>query len=367
MSSRVAIVDGGSFVLPYDFQLANALVRGGIAQVDFYGSATKYNAEFLDAMRLLPGVEMKIYTISGSVAGRITGVMAYCALLFRLWQMRKRYDVINFQFSILWPLELPLLFLLRKKFIFTIHNAVPHDHSGRYDLPTRWLARIAKTLIFPSNFTRNEFFHRYGRCSIEKSMVLPHGLLPVAPNSEVVEYQCAHQPQSLIFWSTVKPYKGVELFATLARSEALRSRGLTLEIYGAWSAELKELKAELVELGVQVHDEFMGPNQLLSLLSRKAIFLLPYLEASQSGALYSLLNHGCYFICSDVGDLGGFMRESGLDSLLLTDRSAEAVLCCLDYLLAHGEDVRRRFELSQWRFKWESLIPQISSVYGVPP
>ena len=52
---RVALVDGGSFVLTYDYQLAETLAKQGI-EVEFHGSRTRYNGEFLEAMRRLPGV-----------------------------------------------------------------------------------------------------------------------------------------------------------------------------------------------------------------------------------------------------------------------------------------------------------------------
>src|SRR5919206_84678 len=49
------VVDRGSFVLPYDHQLVRALAARG-ETVAFYGSRTRYNGEFLEAMRTLPGV-----------------------------------------------------------------------------------------------------------------------------------------------------------------------------------------------------------------------------------------------------------------------------------------------------------------------
>ena len=365
MSSKIAIVDGASFVLPYDFQLVAALTRHDVAQVDFYCSNTKYNMEFLNAMRSLPGVELRSYLISGSVVNRFKGVAAYVTLLFDLWRKRALYSAINFQFSILWPVEVLLFFLLRKKLIFTVHNAVPHGFRRRRHLPTIWLANIARTLIFPSEFTRAEFLRRYGERNLDKATVLPHGLLPVVPDSMPVAFPRSGRPRSLIYWSTIKPYKGIELFVELARSEAVRSKGVALEIYGAWSDELKELKDRLIGLGVDVHDEFMGPEQLLLLLSREeTVFLLPYREASQSGALYSLLHHGRYFICSDVGDLGAFMRRWRLDALLLRERSVEAVLKCLDHLERCDDDTRRELEHAQQRSSWDALVPAISSIYA---
>jgi glycosyltransferase involved in cell wall biosynthesis len=363
LSAAIAVVDGGSFVLPYDFQLTRALAAR-YGSVDFYGSKTRYNGEFLEGMGAMPHVAVFSHAVSGTVSPRWKGVLAYAALLARLLWRSRRYRVVNLQFSVLWPLELPVWWLLRRKLVFTVHNAVPHGFRGQQHAPTRWIAAMARALVFVSEATRDDFLRRYGERFRVKSTVLAHGLLPVAPDLGAVEYMPRARPRSLVFWSTVKPYKGVELFAQLARAETIRRRGLSLEVYGAWASELAPLRAELVDLGVKVHDGYLERRDLLNLLSSDAVFLLPYQAASQSGALYSLLNHGCLFICADAGDLGAFMRRFGLQGLLLRERSAEAVVECLDHLEAHRDDVIRAFREAQQQCRWDRLIAGAGSVYG---
>ena len=102
MTARIAIVDAGSFILPYDFQLVKALAGRGEG-VDFYGSTTRYNAAFLDAMRHLPGVVVHARSISSSVASRIRGAWAYLGLLATLLWNTRRYAIVNLQFSGFWP------------------------------------------------------------------------------------------------------------------------------------------------------------------------------------------------------------------------------------------------------------------------
>ena len=127
---RVALVDGGSFVLPYDYQLAETLSAQGI-EVEFHGSRTRYNGEMLEAMRRLPGVTVHDRALSRTVAPRWQGALGYLALWLGLWWRRRRFDAINLQFSAGWPLELPFLWALRRRLVFTVHNAVPHGFTGR--------------------------------------------------------------------------------------------------------------------------------------------------------------------------------------------------------------------------------------------
>lgn len=365
MTARIAIVDPGSFVLPYDFQLVKALAARGAA-VDFFGSTTRYNGEFLQALRALPGVRLFARAISGSVASRGRGALAYAALLAQLLWRGRRYRVINLQFSGWWPGEVLLFALWRRRFLFTVHNAVPHGFRARQHRPTRWLARLAQALVFVSEATRDDFMRRYGEGFRAKSHVLPHGLLPIAPELEPVTYAPMAAPRSLVFWSRVQPYKGVEVFAALARSAEIRAAGLSLEIHGAWASELLPLRDELSALGVHIEDGYLDQAALLALLSKDAVFLLPYQQASQSGALYSLLSHGRVFICADVGDLGAFMRRFGLEGLLLRERSAEAVAECLRYLEANCAEVTRRLRAAQQQCRWERILDAGAPLYGLP-
>lgn len=362
LSKRIAIVDAGSFILPYDFQLIQGLVAHGVA-VDFYASRTRYNDQFLDALRRLPGVTVRAHAISGTVAARWKGALAYIGLLARLLWNGPRYDAVNLQFSGWWPAELPVLFALRRKLIFTVHNAVPHDSAATTHGPTRRIAAMARSLVFASESTRDDFMRRYGETFRAKSSVLPHGLLPIAPQLPPSDYMPPGEPRSLVYWSTVKPYKGVELFADLARSSAVHQQGLSLEVYGAWAPQLRPLHDELISLGVRVRDAYLDDAELLALLAKDAVFVLPYQQASQSGALYSLLNHGRIFICSDVGDLGDFMRRFGLEGLLLKDRTAEAVLACLQHLRTHRDELTQRFRRAQEMSRWDRLLADHGAAY----
>ena len=361
---NLAVVDPGSFILPYDYQLVRALAARG-DRVDFYGSTTRYNGDFLAAMAALPGLTVRARPIASSVATRWRGAFAYLLLLATLLCKARRYAVVNLQFSGFWPAEWAVMALLRRKFVYTVHNAVPHGYPAQRHRPTERLARLARALVFVSEATRDDFLRRYGEAFRAKASVLPHGLLPAASSCGVVAYdeRAAAPPRALVFWSTVKPYKGVELFAELARSQAIRQRGLALRIEGAWDREMHGLRDELAALGVAIHDGYLDEAELLRLLADDAVFLLPYRDASQSGALYTLLNHGRYFICADAGDLGVFLRRHGLAKLLLRERSAAAVIECLDYLAANRAAVAGALRQAQQSLAWDRLLAQHGQAY----
>jgi hypothetical protein len=301
--------------------------------------------------------------VSGSVAPRWRGVLAYAGLLWRLWRERSRFDVVNLQFSVLWPLEWPLLHALREKLVFTVHNAVPHGFQGERHEPTLRIARMARTVVFASGATKDDFIRRYGADFERKSMVLPHGLLPTLPDEPPRSYRPLGRPSALVCWGTVKPYKGVELFEALARSPEVKERGLGLEVIGRWDDALQPLRRTLEGLGVHIEDHYLDGPALQQLFSRDVVFVLPHVAATQSGVLYTLLHAGCTFVCSDTGDLGDFMRRHGLAGLLLADRTPQAVLACLGRLAAEPQRFARAFAAAQAACTWDAVLLEGASAY----
>lgn len=350
------MVDGASFVLPYDDGLVRGLAARG-RRVVLFASTTRYNGEFLAALRGVPGVRVVERAVSRTAAPRWRGVANYAALWWRLWRERARFAVVNLQFSVLWPLEWPFLFALRRRFVFTVHNAVPHGHAGRRHRPTERLARLARTLVFASDAVREDFLQRYGPGFAPKSVVLPHGTLPAAPGLPAVPYRAGRPVQALVFWGNVAPYKGVELF------EALAGGDRPLEVHGRWEPELHPLRDRLRAAGVRAEDRFLDPAALQALLARDVVFVLPYRAASQSGALYTLLHHGARFVCADVGDLGRTLRRFGLEALLLPERSAAGVQRAVARLQAQDAELTPRLQLAQQQSDWACTLAQADAAY----
>lgn len=355
---HIAIVDGASFVLPYDHGLASGLARRGW-RVTLFCSETRYNAEFLDA---LPStVEVRRYAVSRTAAARAHGVWNYLGLWREVWRRRAEFDAVNLQFSILWPLE--RWFLRRLPFVFTLHNAVPHGFAGERHGPTEAALRLARRVVFLSRASRDDAERRYG--PLPHAAVLPIGLVPVAVGDAVVPYAPAPTPRALVVWGNVAPYKGVELLLDLARDAEWRAHGLPLEVHGRFEPGLEGLRADLEAAGVTVVDRFLSPAELHALTARPVVFLLPHRRATQSGLLYTLLHRGCRMVCSDSGDLGDFMRRHGLAGLLLEDRTPAAVLAALDRLRAEPERWTAAFAAAQRSAEGDAGLSEAEAAYGL--
>ena len=115
---------------------------------------------------------------------------------------------------------------------------------------------------------------------------------------------------------------------------------------------------------MRIDDRFLDAPALLGLLARNVVFLLPYREATQSGAMFSLLHHGRVFLCSDVGDFGDFLRRFGLDALLLRERSADAVADALERLRRAPEAIAAALQAAQDASAWRTTHADVRAVYA---
>lgn len=364
--TRAAVVDIGSFVLPYDYHLIEGLSQIG-CEVDFYGSRTRYNGEFLEAMAALPGVKVHLFDVSRTVAGRGRALRGYLGLLWALWRRHRAYDWINLQFFGRWFVELPFFALMRERFIWTVHNAVPHGFTGQRYRPHGWMAGVARALWFPSAFSAEDFYRRYGEHFRHKGRVVQHGLLGLSPGQSPKPYVWAGRIEALAYWSTVKPYKGIELLCALAQRRAAEGGGPPVEVHGLWDRSLLALRDELTAAGAVVQDRYLSADELAQLLSRDLVFLLPYHAASQSGALYSLLQAGRIFLATDVGDLGAFLRRHGLEALILPRPDVASVDQALAALQAQGPQIVARLAAAQQGLRWGRILQQAGVLQPFDP
>lgn len=352
---RLAIVDFGSFVLPYDFYLVTALAERDCSVI-FFASETRFNPEFLDALRSHCRVEVVSRPVSRSVSGRTRALTSYMGLLWSIWSRRRDYDFVNLQFCARWQAEIPLFWMLRKKLIFTVHNAVPHDFRGRRYWPYGLMAGFARELWFLSRATAEEFYQRYSDRFRRKANIVPMGTIGVSPESPVTPYRLPSRLEGIAYWSTVKPYKGIELMLALAQDRGATEGGSRLEVHGRWDAELQPIRQDLIRHGVQAEDKYLSTEELQQLLTRDLVFLLPYRTASQSAALYTLLHHGRLFLTTDVGDLGDFMRRFGLAELILSSPTVESVRRCMAWLTENLPYAVERFAEAQRAMSWDEGV-----------
>ncbi len=286
--------------------------------------------------------------ISPSKVNRVNGLLHYICLLVTLFYKRKLYEKIHFIWNILLFIELPFFLLFKDKLVFTYHNDVPHSYPRRRYLPYWLIMKMARKIVFVSNYTQRRFINNYGKH--KSNYLLQHGVMPIGDLETIVSKKLPVVEKNIIFWGKVEEYKGVDIFNHYDLKRPI-------EIYGKWSLKLFSLKQQLNKLhDIHIFDNYLSTDELAKLMNRKAVFILPYKNATQSGVLYTLLAYGKVFISSNVGENSGFLINHGLEKLIFDRKDEDSILSAIDYALNNYEDIQTKMLVIKDEYKWSRVL-----------
>ncbi|MEO1096497.1 MAG: glycosyltransferase, partial [Bacteroidota bacterium] len=270
----------------------------------------------------------------------------------------------HFFWSIAFILEAPFYLLINKKLVFTFHNDRPHKSNSLTFRPFRFIYKICQKAVFVSETVQNRFIENYRIKDTKKIKLIQHGTMPISLNSlrtQKTSSSLHALEKKIIFWGTVKPYKGIDLFLKLREHKYFDD--FKLEIYGKWDKELYPLKKSLEALDVHIVDKYLPANFLSKVLETNGIFILPYSHASQSGVLYTLLWYKKIFISTNTGDNASFLSNSNLEKLIFTRENVNELINSIEYCLKNHISITKKLEIRSKEFDWSNVLKSSKEVY----
>ena len=354
---RVAILDPTSRTLPYCYYYLKSLSR--YMSIDFFCSGTKYNSEYIELIRALPNVKLRVF---GSEKSNIViRTVNYFHMLFICKLQTSEYQAINFQWSVMPALDQYMFLLFRKKLVFTLHNDVPHNFKKTTYEPFRKICKIASKIIFVSESTKKKFVESYGIEFNSKLNVFQHGAMPFLP-SVPANKEKLDVTSELVFCGTVKDYKGVDLLYNHA--DVFKKHGFNIKVFGKFDLEMLETKADLLSKEIFVKDEFLDSFELQEMFKKTDICLiLPYKRATQSGVMYNAIFYCVPFICSDTGEMSEVLKSFGLEGLVFQRDSQDSLEKSLLYLRTNQPFIQARLEKVRNKFDWQYPKVYVAQAY----
>lgn len=120
---------------------------------------------------------------------------------------------------------------------------------------------------------------------------------------------------TILFFGRILPYKGIDVL--IKALEILQEKGLKIETIIAGRGELdKESLEKIKRLGIEFKNEWTSNDELLSLLEKSDVLILPYKKGTQSGVISLGLAYGIPIIATKVGSFGEFI-EDGFNGFLV--------------------------------------------------
>lgn len=352
-TKTIAIVDPASYSLPYDYWYIIELSK--YYKIDFYYSKTKYNYEYIKLLQKNSNITLQEYSIS--YGNKLAGLKNYSVMLQKIYDKKSEYMVIHFFWSIFFPLEYIYFLLFKNKLFYTFHNDVPHNKKKKKHYPNQIIHNIAKKSIFVSDFTKSRFEKNYK--ILNPILTIQHGLLPINISNDSINRNSKTntKEKELVFWGLVRKYKGVDLFLN---DKIL----LKVQIFGRWDKSLEDLKQKLViKENIVIVDRFIDDDEIIELMINDNIFVLPYINATQSGVAYTLLEYSKVFVCSNVGETFQFLKENNLEELSFDRSSVDDFNRAYRYANINYEKIKQKLTKIKEKYKWNIIMKDIKDLY----
>ena len=267
-------------------------------------------------------------------------------------------DVVN----ITWPprRNKMLLYLLRKKLVFTLHDPFPHSAKNNREfefcrkLAFKWIPKIillndAQTEKFCEvyKFPRNRLFHaRLGKYDCINYLSEHLG------SAEELPEQLRGQ-KYILFFGLIAPYKGVEYL---------------LQAFKKMQQDYPDVKLLIAGSGKNVilMNRYIPLAQLAGLLKNALFTVCPYKDATQSGVVQTAFSMGTPIVASDVGNFAAAI-EDGKSGVIVPPCDADALARAMAELVGHPErlEMFRKYIAGEWLEKnsWEEVAKQYLNCY----
>jgi glycosyltransferase involved in cell wall biosynthesis len=327
---RVHVVDPSAYTPPYDHALCRALAATG-ADVELFTSRFAYGeappAEGYERRELFYRLAHRgAAEGTRSRAGQALKLVEHVPDMLRYRRAARAADVVHFQWLTVQPLDVHLLPRRRRtesktrpprpKLVLTAHDVLPREPRPGQLAAQRRLYERFDAVVVHSEYGRGRL-HELG-VDPDRVHVIPHGALTYlaevaqAPLEDGLSFH-AEGPVAMLF-GLLRPYKGLDVLLRAWRgtasdggdgSEGEAGEGIGIEGAELWVVGMPRYDIAAVidaaPASVRLVPRFIPDAELGVYFRRADLVVLPYLEADQSGVLFTALAFGKPLLLSDVG------------------------------------------------------------------
>jgi glycosyltransferase involved in cell wall biosynthesis len=300
VSVRVHIVDPSAYTPPYDHALCRSLAAAG-AQVELHTSRFAHGllappVGYVRHESFYRGARLS----SNPRAQRVLKLAEHVPDMLRYRRAAAGADVVHFQWLPVQPLDVHLL-PRGRPLVLTAHDVLPREpRPGQLSAQRRAYERVAAVVVH-SEHGRARLTGELG-LDPEHVHVIRHGVLrpwegqeeqPLPPE---LAGAAAGQLPVVLFFGLLRPYKGLDLLLEAWREVS----DAELWVVGKPRVDLAGLRVAEPP-GVRWLTRFVSDGEMLALMRRASLAVLPYREIDQSGVAFTALGAGLPLLLSDVG------------------------------------------------------------------
>jgi glycosyltransferase involved in cell wall biosynthesis len=360
---RVHVVDPSAYTPPYDHSLCRALGAAG-AEVSLYTSRFAYGP-----VARSEGYERHdaFYRAAGHVRDRRLRRAAKLAEhvpdMLRYGRAARAADVVHFQWLTVQHLDGHLL-PRGRPLVLTAHDILPREPRPGQLAAQRRLYERFDAVVVHSEHGRARLV---GGLGVEPGRVhvIPHGVLRPwegSPESGLPpELRDGDRDGPVVlFFGLTRPYKGLDVLL-----EAWGGvHGAELWIVGMPRMDLAALRAT-APAGVRWLTRFISDAEILAVMRRASLLVLPYREIDQSGVAFTGLGAGVPLLLSDVGGFPELAATGAARTFPAGDSAAlgEALRSLLADHAALADMGERARAAAAGEYAWDSIAQRTLALY----
>lgn len=226
------------------------------------------------------------------------------------------------------------------KILLTVHDPLPHSGNDaasakKFRMLQKLTRKLANQVAVHGEFCREQLLLA-GGVDDEKITVTTHGSLMVCDPS----LRPPPSPRTFIMFGRMERYKGLHVLLQAIDVLLKREENFKIKIMGRGD-ELDKQQYEFSRIPqCEVFNRFIPPLELMGHICSAGIALLPYLDATQSGVLSSVLGNARTAITSDVGGFRDLIQD-GRNGRLVPAGNVLALAEAMEDLLARPSEVMR--------------------------
>ena len=265
-----------------------------------------------------------------------------------------------------------LLLLFRKKLILTLHD--PFLHTGERNIRReffRYLAiKYSSKIVLLNQVQKQDFMDQY-HVDDERIIINRLGIYDsinvYRRNLSLEEDDTSHQ-KKILFFGRISPYKGIEYLLKAMNNVHIRYPNVICTIMGSGSFYF-DITEYLNLPYIEIINRFIPTNELISAIEESTMVVCPYIDATQSGVIYT--SYALYkpVIATNVG---GFC-ESVIDSvtgILVPPKDVKSLENAILYLLEHpekcaqmGDEIKKNADCGL--FSWDNIAEKYMNIYDM--
>lgn len=281
---------------------------------------------------------------------------------------KKKYDIIHT--DMIFSMYNALLYVFFSRWILTIHD--PFPHTGENSFKVRFFRKLAfkraKSFVLLNSTQKHHFCETF---NINERKVLVNSL-GIYDNIRLFlrgEVSCSaknREESNVLFFGRISPYKGIEYLckAMLKVREVIPNATLTIAGGGKLYFDINPYLENGI---VEVKNYYIGMEELAFLLTKCAVVVCPYTDATQSGVVMTAFSLYKPVIATRTGGLAEQI-DDGKTGMIVPPKDANALADAIIKLLREKEirsqlkeNIKNKFEKGEQ--SWQHIAEKYIDFY----